>query len=107
MYYICQVFILIINKPVPPPPPHIFSTAASVCVCCVCFERTDVICGTRAAPQKYKAENQSEEGMSAAFMRIAADKAVVLHQTSVYFPPSKLRTGVMQSITGTNSMHNV
>lgn len=43
--------------------------------------------------------------MSAAFMRIAADKAVVLHQTSVYFPPSKFRTGVMQSITGTNSMH--
>lgn len=45
--------------------------------------------------------------MSAAFMRIAADKAVVLHQTSVYFPPLKFRTGVMQSITGTNSMHNV
>ena len=54
---------------------YIFSTAASVCVCCECFERTDVICGTRAAPQEYKAENQSEEGMSAAFMRIDADKS--------------------------------
>lgn len=35
MYYICQVFILIINKPVPPPPPT-FSQLQLQFVCVVC-----------------------------------------------------------------------
>lgn len=34
------------------------------------LECSDVNCGTCVAPQEYKAENQSVEGMFAAFMRM-------------------------------------